>query len=174
MARPLIVKNDLKCQNLSLNKRFSDVCFLLRVARKSLFPWGTQFFSREDGLRYHDDCLCNRRRSASRSDGVRLHHRETVAMETGYRNLWKYPWIFLYSLTPLLVFQYIRFSGSLALTECWNSGKKIDKQSFFSSFKQTVCMYVTKNAVSVCKSQSITIMFEVTILYICNRHETFV
>ena len=27
-------------------------------------------------------------------------------------------------------------------------------------------MYVTKNAVSVCKSQSITIMFEVTILYI--------
>lgn len=34
-------------------------------------------------------------------------------------------------------------------------------------------MYVTKNAVSVCKSQSITIMFEVTILYICNRHETF-
>jgi len=35
-------------------------------------------------------------------------------------------------------------------------------------------MYVTKNAVSVCKSQSITIMFEVTILYICNRHETFV
>ena len=41
----------------------------------------------EDGLRYHDDCLCNRRKSASRSDGVRLHHRETVAMETGYRNL---------------------------------------------------------------------------------------
>ena len=30
MARPLIVKNDLKCQNLSLNKRFSDVCFLFK------------------------------------------------------------------------------------------------------------------------------------------------
>ena len=75
MARPLIVKNDLKCQNLSLNKRFSDVCFLFK---RSL---GKVYF------RYHDDCLCNRRKSASRSDGVRLHHRETVAMETGYRNL---------------------------------------------------------------------------------------
>ena len=81
----------------------------------------------EDGLRYHDDCLCNRRKSASRSDGVRLHHRETVAMETGYRNLWKYPWIFLYSFTPLLVFQYIRFSGSWALSHFFVFPTQADK-----------------------------------------------
>lgn len=87
MARPLIVKNDLKCQNLSLNKRFSDVCFLFKRSLGKVYFREVRSFFCEDGLRYHDDCLCNRRKSASRSDGVRLHHRETVAMVTGYRNL---------------------------------------------------------------------------------------
>lgn len=47
MARPLIVKNDLKCQNLSLNKRFSDVCFLFkRSLGKVYFREVRSFFAK--------------------------------------------------------------------------------------------------------------------------------
>ena len=120
MARPLIVKNDLKCQNLSLNKRFSDVCFLFkRSLGKVYFREVRSFFFAKTVFVIMTTVFVI---GGSRHPG---------AMESVFITVRRSPWkrdpesfentlgLFFVSFTPLLVFQYIRFSGSLALTECW-------------------------------------------------------